>query len=141
VSEIESWAVNVPESPPAPLAEVALAAYRAGVLDARAPATVHYAPTFLLPAPLAEAGAWPVRYPADPPALLAPAVSASARRRYSFAELAFIIGEALVAVGVGDLAFALFTGTVTALFALAPAAGALFVLAGAVGINREESAR
>lgn len=119
--------------PPPALAEVALAAYRAGVLDARsavsAPATVlHYAPTFVYHVPAPDG---PV-----PAAFTRPE-----RRRYSLAEVVFLAGRVLIGGGVADLCACLLTGGVSFLLALAPVGGALMVLAGGFGINREELGR
>jgi uncharacterized membrane protein YgdD (TMEM256/DUF423 family) len=135
MSQITTRAVIVPAEPPLPTpAEVALAAYRAGVLDARsahpAPATVlHYAPTYIVHT------AHPA--PARP---LAPAFTRPDRRRYSLAEVVFIAGRVLIAGGVLDLALCLLTGDVTYLLGLAPIGGVALTLGGAIGINREESA-
>jgi len=131
---IEPRALTVPTPPPLPapsLAEVALAAYRAGVLDAR-PAQVNltYAPTYIVHT------AHPA--PAGP---LATAFARPDRRRYSLAEVVFIAGRVLIAGGVLDLALCLLTGDVTYLLGLAPIGGVALTLGGAVGINREESAR
>ncbi|HEV2636313.1 MAG TPA: hypothetical protein VGX23_14260 [Actinocrinis sp.] len=120
--------------PPPALAEVALAAYRAGVLDARpapaAPATVlHYAPTFL------------VYHVAPPDGPVPVAFIRPDKRRFTLAEVMVIAGRVLIGGGVADLCACLLTGGVSFLLALAPVGGALMVLAGGFGINREELGR
>jgi hypothetical protein len=95
MSEIITRAVIEPADPPPPaLAEVALAASRSGVLDARpGPVTVHYTPTFI----------YNVSAPAGPGAAAAVAFARPERRRYSLAEVVFIAGRVLIAGGVADL--------------------------------------
>lgn len=133
MSEITTRAEIVPADPALPaLAEVALAAYRAGVLDARpGPITVHYAPTFVYNVPALP----------GPGTATAVAFARPQRRRYSLAEVVFIAGRVLIAGGVLDLALCLVTGDVSYLLGLAPIGGALMTLGGAMGINREENAR
>jgi len=132
---IEPAALAVPTPPhsllPAPsLAEVALLAYRAGVTDARPAVYVTYAPTYVIHAPLPA--------PAGPGAV---AFTRPARRRFSLAEVVMVAGQVLVAGGVLDLAFSLVTGGVSYLLGLAPIGGALLILSGAAGVNRDEATR
>lgn len=131
MTELATRADIVPAIPPPVLspAEVALAAYRTGVLDARTThVSVTYAPTFILNAPA----------PTAPTGL---AFARPAGRRYTLAEVFFIAGRVLVAGGVLDLGACLLTGGVTFLLGLAPLGGALMILGGAIGINREEHTR
>ncbi len=132
---IEPTALAVPVSPPPPLplpslAEVALAAYHAGVTDARPAVYVTYAPTYIVHTP-----------PAVPAGPGVSAFARPARRRYSLAEVVMVAGQVLLAGGVLDLAFSLVTGGVSYLLGLAPIGGALLVLGGAAGVNRDEVTR
>jgi hypothetical protein len=131
MNELIARAEIVPAAPPPLLspAEVALTAYRAGVLDARSThVSVTYAPTFILNAPTS---AGPV----------AAAFARPERRRYSLAEVVFLAGRVLVVGGLMDLGVCLVTGGAGFLLGLVPVGGALMILGGAIGINHEEQGR
>lgn len=136
-------------APPAAPAEstvlsAALAAYRAGVAEAR-PLTLVYAPvTVNLPAPAAVPAPLPTE-PGAPPALPGPPVAPSfdrpARYRAGAAEWVFRFGVLVLAGGALDAVAGMATGHPSFLLGIAPSVGGLLTLGGAAGINRAERAR
>jgi hypothetical protein len=102
-------------------------------------ATFVYAPVTVLPAPAAPLSALPAH--TAPSAPVAAAFTKPVIRRFLLSELIFYIGQAVMVAGVGDVGFELLAGHPSLALGLAPIGGALLTLAGAIGINRQESGR
>ena len=128
------------EPPPGDLApsaaEVALAAYRAGVAEGR-PLTLIYAPTVLQPANQRETAA----HAADAPTQRPVSTAVASRRRFTLPELCFAAGIAVTTSGAVAVALSIAAGDPSFLLGIPTAAGGAIILGSAAAINREENPR
>ena len=117
-----------------PPVDVALAAYRAGVVEGGS-LTLVYAPTVVLNAvPTAPVGAAPVRD-------AAPVPIRPDKRRYTLPERCFYLGMAVTGSAVAAVAVSILTGDPSLVLGVPVAAGTVLTVGSGAAINRSERYR